>query len=113
VKSIWTTPGVQLANPSGRGLDTIVRGLSTYERQAWIGLDRPGRSRAMSSGRRTFLSAAARKQWIRAGRPRESPGYNGSLQPNAFIRPYARLLALPTNVDALWQLRYREVVAYG
>jgi RNA polymerase sigma-70 factor (ECF subfamily) len=43
VKSVWTTPGVQLAEPGGRGSDVIVNALSTYERQAWIGLDRPGR----------------------------------------------------------------------
>jgi hypothetical protein len=67
----------------------------------------PDGSRAMSSGRPTFLSAAARQQWIRGGRPRELPGYNGSLLPNAFIRPYAAA-GLPTNVDALWQLLYRE-----
>jgi len=56
----------------------------------------------------TFLSAAARRQWIRAGRPRALAGSNGSLPPIAFIRPYRQLLSLPTNVDALWQLLYRE-----
>jgi hypothetical protein len=88
-------------------LGTIVNGLSTYERQAWIGLDRPGRVESHVVGAPTFLSAAARQQWIRGGRPRELPGYNGSLLPNAFIRPYAAA-GLPTNVDALWQLLYRE-----
>jgi hypothetical protein len=108
VKSIWTTPGVQLAESSGRGADTIVNALSTYTREAWIGLDRPGRVVSQVVGPITFLSAAARQQWIRAGRPRELPGYNGSLPPNAFIRPYRQLLELPTNVDALWQLLYRQ-----
>lgn len=108
VKSIWTTPGVQLAEPTGRASDTIVDAESTYERQSWIGLDRPGRVESHVVGPITFLSAAARQQWIRAGRPRELPGYHGSLPPNAFIEPYRKLLSLPTNVDALWQLLYRE-----
>jgi hypothetical protein len=107
VKSVWTTPGVQLAEPTGRGSDTIVNALSTYERQAWIGLDRPGRVESHVVGPITFLSAAARRQWIRGGRPRALPGYNGSLPPNAFIEPYRKLLRLPSNVDALWQLLYR------
>jgi hypothetical protein len=106
-KSVWTTAGVQLAEPSGRGNDVIVNALSTYERQAWIGLDRPGRVESHVVGPITFLSAAARQRWIRAGRPREPPGYNGSLPANAFIRPYRQLLRLPTNVDALWQLLHR------
>jgi hypothetical protein len=96
-----------VADPSGHGTDTIANALSTYERQAWIGLDRPGRVESHVVGPITFLSASARRHWIRAGRPRELPGYNGSLPPNAFIRPYRQLLTLPTNVDALWQLLYR------
>ncbi|MGN6869111.1 MAG: CU044_5270 family protein [Solirubrobacteraceae bacterium] len=108
VKSIWTTPGVQLAEPSGRASDTIVNALSTYERQAWIGLDRPGRVESHVVGPITFLSAAARRQWIRAGRAPELPGFSGSLPPNAFIEPYQKLLSLPTNVDALYRLLYRE-----
>jgi hypothetical protein len=108
VKSIWTTPGVQFAEPSGRAVDTIVDALSTYERQAWIGLDRPGRVESHVVGPITFLSAAARRQWIRAGRPRELPGYNGSMPPNGFLLPYHQLLSLPTNVDVLWQMLYRE-----
>jgi hypothetical protein len=107
VQSIWTTPGVQFAAPGGRGPDLIVDALSSYERQAWIGLDRPGRVVSRVVGPITFLSAAARQQWVRAGRPRALPGYNGSLPPNAFIRPYRQLLSLPTNVEALWQLLYR------
>jgi hypothetical protein len=108
VKSIWTTPGVQLAEPTGRASDTIVNAESTYERQAWIGLDRPGKIESHVVGPITFLSTAARQQWIRAGRPRELPGFNGSLPPDAFLLPYRKLLSLPTNVDALWQLLYRE-----
>jgi hypothetical protein len=108
VESIWTTAGVQVAEPTSRGEDTIVDALSTYERQAWIGLDRPGLVRSHTVGSITFLSASARHQWIRLGRPRELPGYSGSLPPNAFIRPYAQLLALPTNVDTLWRLLFRE-----
>lgn len=107
VNSIWTTAGVQLAEPTGRAEDTIVDALSTYARQAWIGLDRPGRVESHTVGPIRFLSAAARQQWIRLGRPRELPGYNGSLPANAFIRPYRQLLALPTKLDALWQLLYR------
>ncbi len=109
VKSVWTTTGAQFADPGTRGgLGTIVNALSTYERQAWIGLDRPGRVTSRVVGPITFLSAAARQRWIRAGRPRELPGYHGSLPPNAFIQPYRQLLALPTNVHALWQRLYRE-----
>jgi hypothetical protein len=108
VKSIWTTPGVLFSDPGTRGgIDTILNALSTYERQAWIGLDRPGRVESHVVGPITFLSAAARRQWIRAGRPRELSGYHGSLPSNAFIEPYQKLLRLPTNVDALWQKLYR------
>lgn len=108
VESIWTTPGVQLDEPTGRGDDTIVDALSTYERQAWIGLDRPSQVVSHVVGPIRFLSAAARRQWVRLGRPRELPGYNGPLPPNAFIRPYAQLLALPINVDTLWTMLYRD-----
>ena len=109
VKSIWTTAGASVADHAHPGASIqLPDTLSTYERQAWIGLDRLGRVESHVVGSITFLSAAARQQWIRAGRPRELPGYNGSLPRNAFIRPYRQLLALPTNVDALWKLLYRE-----
>jgi hypothetical protein len=109
VKSVWTTPGVTFAGARGRSLGLVSNALSTYERQAWIGLDRPGRVHSRVFGPPTFLSAAARQKWIQAGRPRERlGGVNFSLPSNAFIRPYAQLLALPTNVDALWKLLYRE-----
>jgi hypothetical protein len=108
VKSIWTTPGVTFAGARGRSLGLIVNALSTYERQAWIGLDRPGRVQSRVFGPPTFLTAAARQRWIAAGRPPEQlAGVNFSLPSNAFIRPYAQLLTLPTNVDALWQQLYR------
>jgi hypothetical protein len=107
VESIWTTPGVQFDEHPGNGGDTIVDALSRYERQAWIGLDRPGNVVSHVVGPIIFLSAAARRQWIQLGRPPELPGYNGPLPANAFIRPYAQLLALPTHVDALWQMLYR------
>jgi hypothetical protein len=104
VKSIWTNAGALVADASvPGGVLQIVNALSTTERQAWIGLDRRGRIVTRVVGPITFLSASARQQWIRAGRPRQVPGYNGSLPPNAFIRPYRQLLTLPSNVDALWR----------
>jgi hypothetical protein len=109
VKTIWTTTGVGFAGARGRPLGLIVNGLSTYERQAWIGLDRPGRVESHVVGPPMFLTAAARQKWIRAGRPPEqNAGFSGSLPPNAFDLPYRELLVLPTNVDALWQLLYRK-----
>jgi len=109
VKSVWTTSGATFRDSGVRGgVLQIPSAVSSYERQAWIGLDRPGRVESHVVGSITFLSAAARQQWIRAGRPHELPGYSGSLPRNAFIRPYRQLLALPTNVDALWKLLYRE-----
>jgi hypothetical protein len=90
-------------------LGLIVNGLSTYERQAWIGLDRPGRVESRVVGPPMFLTSAARQKWIRAGRPPEqNAGFSGSLPPNAFDLPYRELLVLPTNVDALWHRLYRE-----
>ncbi len=109
VKSVWTTAGAAVADHAHPRASIQLPGtLSTYERQAWIGLDRLGRVESHVVGSITFLSAAARQQWIRAGRPRELPGYNGSLPRNAFIRPYRQLLVLPTNVGALWKLLYRD-----
>jgi hypothetical protein len=120
VKSVWTTPGPVVADPSvPGGVRQIMDALGTTQREAWIGLDRPGRIVTRVVGPIKFLSAAARRQWIRAGRPRQLPGYNGSLPANAFMWPpgvpgrpdpsraYRELLALPTDVDTLWRLLYR------
>ncbi|HET6865455.1 MAG TPA: CU044_5270 family protein [Solirubrobacteraceae bacterium] len=109
VKSVWTLAGATFPDPSVRGgILQIPSAVSSYTRQAWIGLDRQGRVESRVIGTVMFLSPAARQEWIRAGRPRALPGYHGSLPPNAFIEPYTKLLRLPTNVDALWELLYRE-----
>lgn len=109
VKSVWTLAGATFPDSHVRGgILQIPAAVSSYERQAWIGLARPGRVMSHVVGRLIFLTPAARQEWIRAGRPRALPGYRGSLPANAFIEPYQTLLRLPTKVDALWQLLYRE-----
>jgi hypothetical protein len=54
---------------AGRGhLVVIVAALTSYDRQDWIGVDTRGVYRTRIVGVK-FLSAAARKQWERDGRP--------------------------------------------
>jgi hypothetical protein len=82
----------------------IVDALTRYDRQEWIGVDRRGfvKQRFVSV---QFLSPAARQQWIRDGRPTpyRSP-LEGSVPPLA----YQQLLALPTNVNALYNVIERD-----
>jgi hypothetical protein len=104
VKSYETVAGAIVAAPPsvlGR-LRVIADALQTTERQVWIGVDTPGLVVTRITRPITFLSAAARKQWVRYGRPRQlTPVGRISLPPGTFIRPYRQLLALPSNVDAL------------
>jgi hypothetical protein len=89
VRSIWTTWSASGFRPSRRKMVGATWVVLTYS------LELP---------ERTVPGA-----YTRIGtRPPALPGYSGSLPANAFIEPYGRLLRLPTNVDALWQLLYRE-----
>lgn len=109
VKSVWTTNGALVADPNVRGGDVIVAALTTYERQEWIGVDRTGLILQHVARPITFLSAAAREQWIRDGRPPQVPAFTRSTVPrDSFIQPYRQLLALPTNVDILWRMLARH-----
>jgi hypothetical protein len=109
VKSVWTTNGALVADPAVRGGDVIVAALTTYERQEWIGIDRPGLILQRVARPITFLSAAAREQWIRDGRPRQVPAFTRSTAPpDSFTQPYRQLLALPTDVDGLWRMIARH-----
>ncbi len=92
------------------GLNTIVDALGTEERQVWIGVDKPGLILTRIMRPITFLSPAARRQWIRMGRPAEVavPGRRVGLPRDAFIRPYRQLLALPVNAERMWRMLYRE-----
>lgn len=110
VKSYDTTAGANVvAPPSVPGrIRVIVDALTTTERQVWIGVDKPGRIVTRVTRPITFLSAAARQQWIRYGRPRQLPGLRSELPPGTFIRPYRQLQTLPTNIDALWRLLQRH-----
>ena len=82
----------------------IVDALTSYDRQDWIGVDKRGYFTSRVVGV-TFLSAAAREQWVRAGRPAplNAPG-NEPRPADGFDRPYQQLLALPTNVNALYKV---------
>lgn len=110
VKSYETRAGATVVASSVRGgIGVIVDALQTIERQAWTGVDRPALIVNRYTRPITFLSAAARQQWIRYGRPRQYPlGTERFTIPadHPFTRPYRELLALPTNVDALG--RYLE-----
>jgi hypothetical protein len=82
----------------------IVDALTSYDRQDWIGVDERGFYTTRIIGIK-FLSATAREQWEREGRPAPIGGQGSSRLPaNAFDRPYQQLLALPTNVDALYKV---------
>jgi hypothetical protein len=109
VKSYETSAGAQVADPSVRGgIRVIVDALTTTERQVWISVDRPGLDVRRITRAITFLSAAARQQWIRDGRPHQVPlTTRWQLPPDDFIQPYRQLLALPSNVDALWRMLER------
>lgn len=108
VKSYDTSAGATVVVPSVRGgIRVIVDALTTTERQVWIGVDRPGLDVRRIMHPITFLSTAARQQWIRYGRPRQLEGGRMKLPPDSFIRPYRQLQALPSNVDALWRMFQR------
>jgi hypothetical protein len=82
----------------------IVDALTSYDRQDWIGVDKRGYYTTRIV-RIQFLSAAAQKRWERDGRPAPlSVQGSSSLPADAFDRPYKQLLALPTNVDALYKV---------
>jgi hypothetical protein len=110
VKSVWTTNGATVADPSVRGgIGVIVAALTTYERQEWIGVNRPGLTVQRVTQPITFLSTGAREQWIREGRPRQMPAFTRStVAPDSFSQPYRQLLALPTNTDSLWLMLERH-----
>lgn len=104
VKSDWTINGAVFA---GHPSLVIPDALTTTVRQAWIGVDRSGFIRTRVTGVR-FLSPAARRDWIRQGRPPVlNPTARMPLPPDSFIRPYRQLLALPSNVNALWRVLKR------
>ena len=105
VKSDETTAGAQVADPSVRGgIRVIVGALTSTERQVWISVDRRGLDVRRITQPITFLSAAARQQWIRDGRPHQVPlRTRWQVPPDAFYLPYRQLLALPSNADALWR----------
>ena len=110
VKSVETTAGAQVADPSVRGgIRVIVNALTSTQRQAWISVDRPGLDVRRITQPITFLSAAARQQWIRDGRPHQVPlRTRWQVPPDAFYLPYRQLLALPSNADALWRMFQRH-----
>jgi len=116
VKSYETHAGADVVVPSvPGGIRQIVDATQTIERQAWIGVDRPGLDVRRITRPITFLSATARQQWIRYGRPRQFP--LGTLRmtippDHPSIQPYRELLALPSNVDALWRVLERHA-SYG
>lgn len=109
-KSLWTTNGVTVSDPSTPGgVAVIPAALTTTERQSWIGPDRPGVVVTRIVRPITFLTPAARRQWVRLGRPAQVPQRSRmSLPRDGFGRPYKELLALPTNVDALQRMLERE-----
>lgn len=109
VKSYETRAGAEVADPSVRGgIRVIVDALTTIERQTWISVDRPGLDVRRIARPITFLSAAARRQWVRQGRPHQVPlRTRWQVRPDDFFHPYRQLLALPSNVDGLWRMLER------
>ncbi|MDQ2895300.1 MAG: CU044_5270 family protein [Actinomycetota bacterium] len=107
VHSHTTTLGVAVAGRQPHHALVITDALGSLDRQIWVGLDTPSQLQTRVIGPIKFLSASARRDWERAGRPAQlnSPG-DLPLPPNAFDIPYAQLLRLPTNVDAM-----RRVIA--
>lgn len=83
----------------------IVDARSSEDRQVWKGRGVESWLTTRAIGPIEFLSPSAREQWVRAGRPKRLEGLpNGPLSADAFDMPYKQLIALPTNVDALWQV---------
>jgi hypothetical protein len=109
VKSYDTSAGANVADPAVRGgIRAIADALTTTERQEWIAIDRSGLDVRRITRPITFLSAAAREQWIRHGRPRQVPrATRWRVPPDSFIRPYQQLRTLPSNVAALRRMLAR------
>jgi hypothetical protein len=102
VHSLDVTLGAQFHGGGHRVLQ-IQDAYAVSDRQVWIGYGVAGQLATRPVGTAIFLSARARAEWERAGRPRQLnvPG-NSSLPVNAFDLPYRRLQTLPTRVGALW-----------
>lgn len=107
----WYEHSREIVNGAGfadtnhhRGGLVIVDAVTVYDRQVWMGLDKRGLVKQRFVAVR-FLSPAARRQWVRAGRPPASSApLNIPLPADPFDPPYKQLLALPTNVDALYKV---------
>lgn len=100
VHSRETQVGVTVEGPRGYAVGIVARG--SLDRQIWIGRGVPSSLATHVVGPIQFLSARARQQWVRDGRPAQFGGPSGPLPADAFDLPYRKLLALPSNVDALW-----------
>lgn len=102
VHSLDVTLGAQFRG-AGQHVLQIQNAYAVSDRQIWIGYGVAGKLATRPVGPAIFLSARARADWERAGRPRQlnTPG-DVSLPVNAFDLPYAQLQNLPTRVDALW-----------
>lgn len=86
----------------------IVDAETVYDRRVWMGLDRAGLVKQRPVAVR-FLSPAARRQWVRAGRPpADGAPLSIRLPADPFNPPYKQLLALPTNVSALYAVIERR-----
>ncbi len=102
VHSIDVTLGAQFRG-AGRHVLQIQDAYAVSDRRVWIGYGVAGQLATRPVGAAIFLSARARAEWERAGRPQQLnvPG-DISLPVNAFDLPYRQLQTLPTSVDALW-----------
>ena len=110
----WYVHSREIAITEGQSSHGELLGaLVPLDRQVWFGLRLPGRIISRVIGPVDFLSASARKQW---GGGNQAPGgaaFDLPIPPNAFLLPYRRLLALPTNVDALWRMMDRQWCSKG
>jgi hypothetical protein len=91
-----------------RGGLVIVDAVTVYDRQVWMGVDKRGlvKQRFVAV---QFLSPAARREWVRAGRPPASSApLDIPLPADPFDPHYKQLLALPTNVGALYTVIERR-----
>jgi hypothetical protein len=102
-RNIVNGAGFAAANHHRHGL-VIVDAVSVYDRQVWMGLDKRGLVEQRFVKVR-FLSPVARRQWVSAGRPRaNSAPLDIHLPADPFDPPYKQLLALPTDVGALYRV---------
>jgi hypothetical protein len=91
-----------------RGGLVIVDAVTVYDRQVWMGVDKHSLVKQRFVAVR-FLSPAARREWVRGGRPPASRGpLDHRLPADPFDPPYKQLLALPTNVGALYTVIERR-----